>query len=250
MSMPNRTSSLPIIVFILLLVYMSLSYTVLGLPEPYLDLFIQEDRIFESITSLGFLITAVILFMALHRSRKPEHRPENPPLKQLSYLFLALIFLVGAGEEISWGQRIFEIATPELMREVNVQHELNLHNLTVFEGKGSLLTVDTLFTLFAFTFILVIPVVAIRFQPFARVVKRLMPVPNWGLGLLFLANFILAKLAKILFVSSYDNPAITFIQGVQKIKEGNYGVLFALVAAYITFVMLKPRIANINRASS
>src|SRR4029453_13243110 len=33
-----------------------------------------------------------------------------------------------AGEEISWGQRLLGIATPEAVAEVNIQQELTLHN--------------------------------------------------------------------------------------------------------------------------
>ena len=38
------------------------------------------------------------------------------------------LFLL-AGEEISWGQRIFHIAEPGALDAINEQHELNLHNI-------------------------------------------------------------------------------------------------------------------------
>lgn len=41
---------------------------------------------------------------------------------------------MAAGEEISWGQRILGIQTPESIRAVNVQHELNLHNMQWIQG--------------------------------------------------------------------------------------------------------------------
>jgi tryptophan-rich sensory protein len=40
----------------------------------------------------------------------------------LSWLFFGF-------EEISWGQRVFGIETPDLLKEYNYQEELNLHNL-------------------------------------------------------------------------------------------------------------------------
>ncbi len=40
---------------------------------------------------------------------------------------LALVF--GAGEEISWGQRIFGFATPGFLQEVNSQGEFTVHNI-------------------------------------------------------------------------------------------------------------------------
>lgn len=242
--MPKKSLPFPGAVFITLLAYMSISYTSLMLHEPYLDMAIKEDNFFEIASSFGLFITAVLFLMAFLRSRRSEHRTNNPPLKQLSYIVLALIFIFGAGEEISWGQRIFNIETPEVLQKENVQDEINIHNMAIFEGKGSLVTVDTLFTTFALTFTLFIPLVASRYKAFERFISRLMPVPHWSLGLLFLANFMLAKAAKVLFVSSYQNPAIPFLQGVQEIKEGNYGVLFVLVAINITFITLNHRAAN------
>jgi len=48
--------------------------------------------------------------------------------------FLALLTFFGAGEEISWGQRIFNVESSEWFKQNNAQAETNLHNLVV-EGK-------------------------------------------------------------------------------------------------------------------
>jgi len=45
--------------------------------------------------------------------------------------FLALFTFFGAGEEISWGQRIFNIESSEWFLQNNAQAETNLHNLVV-----------------------------------------------------------------------------------------------------------------------
>jgi hypothetical protein len=42
---------------------------------------------------------------------------------------VALLCLFAAGEEISWGQRLFGLRPPDLLLEYNNQQELNLHNL-------------------------------------------------------------------------------------------------------------------------
>ncbi|SLN32085.1 hypothetical protein TRL7639_01386 [Falsiruegeria litorea R37] len=44
-------------------------------------------------------------------------------------IFLGLAWLLFAFEEISWGQRVLGIETPEVMLEYNYQEELNFHNL-------------------------------------------------------------------------------------------------------------------------
>src|SRR5262245_52630952 len=47
----------------------------------------------------------------------------------LIYLLLALGAFFVAGEEISWGQRIFGWGTPEALDEINHQGETNVHNI-------------------------------------------------------------------------------------------------------------------------
>ena len=45
-------------------------------------------------------------------------------------LLLTGVFLVGAMEEVSWGQRLFGWGTPAILSEVNEQGETTLHNLS------------------------------------------------------------------------------------------------------------------------
>lgn len=44
-------------------------------------------------------------------------------------VLICLVLFVMAGEELSWGQRIFGWATPEAISKVNAQNETNLHNM-------------------------------------------------------------------------------------------------------------------------
>jgi hypothetical protein len=46
-------------------------------------------------------------------------------------LLVALAAIVLAGEEISWGERVFSLAPPADLSAINRQGELNLHNLNV-----------------------------------------------------------------------------------------------------------------------
>jgi len=49
------------------------------------------------------------------------------------FFIILLLTLVVAFEEISWGQRIFGIATPDCIKQINVQNEITLHNLLPFQ---------------------------------------------------------------------------------------------------------------------
>ena len=57
---------------------------------------------------------------------------------QLAALGLGLVLLVAAGEEISWGQRLFDLDTPNVLIDGNRQDELNLHNVDGLQQKAVL----------------------------------------------------------------------------------------------------------------
>jgi hypothetical protein len=72
--------------------------------------------------------------------------------------FLTVFTLFGAGEEISWGQRIFNVESSEWFKQNNAQAETNLHNLVVNGTKvnkvifSALLGLTLLTYLFIFSF--------------------------------------------------------------------------------------------------
>ena len=45
------------------------------------------------------------------------------------YYLVALLFVLAALEEISWGQRLFGWGTPQALSEINKQQETNIHNI-------------------------------------------------------------------------------------------------------------------------
>jgi hypothetical protein len=89
--------------------------------------FAEEDNVAEDLQFVFLLVaTWAAGRVALARSRRGE------PLLALAYAVFAVGAFFVAGEEISWGQRLFGIATPEIVSEHNVQHELTLHNTYLF----------------------------------------------------------------------------------------------------------------------
>jgi hypothetical protein len=84
-----------------------------------------EDKLVEWITFGGFIGASIVIGTAFVRFRNGMNRYEKV------YIALtALFFFVCAGEEISWGQRVFGFETPEKVREINEQDEFNLHNIS------------------------------------------------------------------------------------------------------------------------
>ena len=92
------------------------------------DLFhrlLREDSLIEYLGFFFLLGTGVFLL-----STGFIHLKRGSP-KGLVLIFLAagMLFIWAAGEEISWGQRIFSIETPEALSAINYQRELNIHNI-------------------------------------------------------------------------------------------------------------------------
>lgn len=67
-----------------------------------------------------YLFAATMLLCIRAACYKSSYRP--------FFAILALACFYVVGEEISWGQRIFNLATPEFFETHNLQNETNLHN--------------------------------------------------------------------------------------------------------------------------
>ncbi len=86
--------------------------------------FSDEDHLVEWLTCAGYVgcvVLAAVIAVRLNRERLR--------LEAGLYLLLVLGFIFVAGEEVSWGQRIFDFDGPSALVEVNTQNEANLHNL-------------------------------------------------------------------------------------------------------------------------
>ncbi|MEQ8440398.1 MAG: hypothetical protein RIM33_01360 [Alphaproteobacteria bacterium] len=83
-----------------------------------------EDGVMEYLTVALLFASAALAVLAIRRGGFDRAERIMLILFAGGLAFLAM-------EEISWGQRIFGIETPEALRAANVQGEINLHNLTV-----------------------------------------------------------------------------------------------------------------------
>lgn len=89
-----------------------------------LDFFAQEDGVFENIQPIAyFAATFFAIKIAILKFK------EKNKFQTVLYSLIALFLFFWAGEEISWGQRIFGIESSEHIREINIQGETTLHNI-------------------------------------------------------------------------------------------------------------------------
>lgn len=142
-----------------------------------------EDGPIEWLTLLCFLSASVLFFLSFNRS------------KNIFLLALCLLFLFGAGEEISWGQRIFNYDTPAMIVKKNIQKEFNVHNLVLFNQvteKGEkktgwhwLFQMEVLYRTFSLIFCILIPLCFYCLKPFLPKVnlKIRMPVVPFTIGI-------------------------------------------------------------------
>ena len=98
---------------------------VLTVPHPRLYHFlIDEDHVIEWSQFVAILAAAVVFAVAARRAQQAGRRGLT-----ILFLLVAVGAFVVAGEEVSWGQRILGLETPEALKDINHQGEANIHNI-------------------------------------------------------------------------------------------------------------------------
>ncbi len=151
----------------------TLAYSVLGFNLQYEAGFGAEDGPIEYGTAICLFLSSVILLGQAVRTAR------SGGASSLWLVLYSAAFLFGAGEEISWGQRIIGWETTGFFAEHNVQNETTLHNLAFGDEQltkslfGSYLTVAILM------YLVVLPLLYSRISLVARLVDRIMlPLPS------------------------------------------------------------------------
>lgn len=197
----------------------------------------KEDGLFETGSSLAFLLVSILFLFLFFKDNQGNDFYFVTLKKNLFFLLLSLLFFFAFGEEISWGQRIFNFGTPDALKNVNVQDEFNLHNLTLFDGLGQdgkfksglarLFTAAGLFSVFWFSYCLVLPIVN-KLTIVSNHVKTInIPVPPIWIGLLFLFNF-------LIFEAQEAGLSGEMLRAVCEIKEFNFSFLFLMLGVWFS----------------
>ena len=216
------------------------SYLLILLPSDVILALTVEDGLIENIGAISFLLASGAFFATYAYSSGPaNHLGGIRTQRNTWYLLLGILFLVCFGEEISWGQRAFHWVTPEWLKEINLQGEMNLHNIAPFHGKnvdGSqksglamLLNMNRLFSLFWLGFCVVVPVackLSRRMRGWCDWVG--LPITPLWIGGLFLVH---ALVFQLVYESlAHEDPSVR--NGINELKESNYAVLFLVLALW------------------
>src|SRR4030043_1276170 len=116
-------------------------------------LWIREDGLAEWLTFVELSIMSIYSFTV---SFSFQHSSETKAARRV-WFFLGLLFLFGAMEEISWGQRILGIKSPEWFMRHNRQGETNIHNLMIYGKNLNRLVFGKLLTIIILIYVGVMP---------------------------------------------------------------------------------------------
>ena len=147
--------------------------------DPY-HFVVDEDHVLEWAQFATILAASIAFVVAARAAQRADRRG-----LALTFVLVAIASLIVAGEEISWGQRVLGLQTPDVLEDVNHQGETNIHNISIVQRLFNIAE------LAAGAYGFFVPVLwlftGVREQ-LARVIDRLL-VPPLAFGSLFFLPF-------------------------------------------------------------
>jgi hypothetical protein len=205
----------------------------------------REDGPYESVGALLFLLGAIAFAVLAFKPKFyiAERSKENYP-ERLHFYFFTILFIFACGEEISWGQRIFNFSTPEAIREVNIQEEFNLHNMEIFHGKTSegedktgiaaLFTIHRMYYIAFLTYLFIIPLLFKYNSKIKSFVKKIsLPVPPIILGIFFIFNLAYGNVLREIFSDLNGHSIVEIKETVMAL------ILFLLPLSFMDFKKIR-----------
>jgi len=178
----------------------------------YFDkVYTKEDGFAEYGTAILLLSSSFLLFTRFLKLFKHKQK-----LWKVGIFLMAAVFLFGAGEEISWGQRIFNVESSEYFLENNAQGETNLHNMVVDGKKVNKIIFSQLLTLILIVYLIITPILYRKFEAIKNLANLFaVPIVKWHHTIAFLVS----------------TGLLTFMASNRKweLYELAFGVLFFLI---------------------
>lgn len=169
---------------------------------------VREDGWVEYLTTLFLILGAIMLGINAVKAAKQRE------IKPFIFFFLSmLVFIFGAGEEISWGQRLLGVQTGDYFLENNYQGETNLHNLEVGGVDiNKLIFSQLMFSVLIFYF-LFLPFLVYKVNFFRKLVLDFgVPMPRiHHTAMLLITNFAIIFLINMKKESELHEMALTGI---------------------------------------
>lgn len=137
--------------------------------------YVREDSLIEWLTVVALMFGC---FASIYRARLLA--PFRGTSFQICLFILAGLFFFGAGEEISWGQRLFNWSSPEFFASNNSQGETNLHNLVVNGVKLNKLIFGLILGICVVFYFLILPFLYRKNKMVRELIDKFaVPIPRW-----------------------------------------------------------------------
>lgn len=160
-------------------------------PDFYMERYVIEDGFVEWLTVVALVASAVLMLRRAWALRKVR-----TPWFLFVTVMAAAVFLFGAGEEISWGQRLFSVETPEWLAERNKQSEMNLHNLVIGGHSINKLVFSKGLGIVLLIYLIVLPLLYQKNAVWASRLDRLgVPMPRTWHVVVWIAVLVLTEVA-------------------------------------------------------
>ena len=188
---------------------------------PLYTTLIWEDGPVEYASAILWVLAAIVLF--IYAIKQKFQKTLN--FSSLPYTVLIIFSLLCAGEEISWGQRLLKIPTPEFLKSINVQNETTLHNI------GSTSFFSNLFFLLTLFFFIAIPILVRKHDKFKHYLNHYsFPIPNRFAIYIFVISLVIWIIIGVRFGTLGFHPYKLFHYKSQMDDE-----FFEFLAAYSFF---------------
>ncbi|WP_340199210.1 hypothetical protein [Ascidiimonas sp. W6] len=173
--------------------------------------FSVEDGPVEWGTTIMLFCLSILCFYRLATIGKYKNK-----LWLLGTFLFGLLFFFAAGEEVSWGQRIFDVESGAFFKENNAQGETNLHNLVVEGKKINKIIFSQLLMLVMVLYLIVSPILYRKTKWFKNLADLFaVPMVKWHHTIAFIISTILVAL----------NPS----SRKWEVYELAFGVIFFLI---------------------
>jgi len=182
----RNLSGLERLILLLVFCLVALGFVLLFINKEYFVIYTDEDGFIEWMTVIGLLLGAVVCIY-----RVVQLYAHKSWLFSLTNIVLALLLIFVAGEEISWGQRIFGIQSSEYFQQHNTQRETNIHNLVVDNMRLNKIIFSFVLIGLLAIYLIIVPIVYRKNKAFQKFVNYAGAViPQWyqviSFGILFL----------------------------------------------------------------
>lgn len=199
-------------------------------PTYFNDVFTAEDNAVEWVTTIMLLCISILCIARLFTISKGKTMTWK-----IGVFAFAIVFFFGAGEEISWGQRVFNIESSAFFMENNAQKETNLHNLVVSGKKVNKIVFSQLLMVAMVVYLIVIPILYRKMDSVKRLMQTFaVPVVKWHQTIAFLVSTLIVAVIPpnrkwevyelafgVIFFLIFLFPLNSYIFGKGKIKSNN-----------------------------